>query len=623
MNLLKILTTAVAASVIFSCSSPLTTGVKPSGNHDSMAKTITWDLPNGASYVGYGSDSLTGVVTSPDVLSAKSFFSNDTPPVVASNGELEYPQTVQSISYIETSQDLTKTLNWGANLHIGVSGVDIFSASYSSQFSHIISNNSVTFLVYNHTYMGYYQTYNEALTDTALTSLQSDPALFIQHYGDTYVKRAYVGADLGYICTYTFSQDETTNIKSLTTTLKADISNAFGITGGTNLDSTQKSLIAKTSLQITAFTNVANFTPNAIATKDQAQAVWNAEIQRFSSYISANASQLPVLKKIYYTYDNIFSAPPVAYLSYLANAANFYAWKSQWQTLKAKLQAIANSQIISADLVSKTNAAMADADNQVAKLDSKNPTSRAPSATEFSTVLAQWTQEYNTWLASHLDIPLVLVLYRDTSFKGDHILMVQDEANLSLRDFNDTASSAVVYKGPNYAEYKITHNNQEPSVTLYANPNSLGNAAKLTAGSYFNLDYFGVHDNITRIAFNDGSSTTVASPSGSSSDTEYATINTVVEMYIHQDFGGNKQVYVATGNLSASNVDCKTDGAMFVNDEYTSIIIKNGSNGTGTQKVAFGKDKFPNIGTTQTFGVGSVSNLWAFNDMVSSIKFDI
>lgn len=227
--------------------------------------------------------------------------------------------------------------------------------------------------------------------------------------------------------------------------------------------------------------------------------------------------------------------------------------------------------------------------------------------------------------ASYASMPLVLVLFQDTQYNNNHITVLENEANLTTRNFNDIVSSAIVYRGPTYSAWKLDHNNQEPTVTIYNNLDHSGGAVKLQVGCYPNFISLGMNDNISTTAFNDVNYFSPSVPA-IDSDSTYSTVKTVVEVYTDGYYNGVGQVYVDKNDGSGSNVDCNTSFAMLNNDMISSVIIKNGPNGTGTQTVVFGKDSFPTIGSNIALPVGNYPALWlaqySFNDTLSSLRFD-
>lgn len=83
------------------------------------------------------------------------------------------------------------------------------------------------------------------------------------------------------------------------------------------------------------------------------------------------------------------------------------------------------------------------------------------------------------------DIPLIVILYEKKNFQGRKRFLVQDEPSLSIRSFDNKASSLLVLKGPTYDNHLA--NNNEPKVSLYLNAGHGGDALTLPVGSYAHI----------------------------------------------------------------------------------------------------------------------------------------
>jgi len=138
-------------------------------------------------------------------------------------------------------------------------------------------------------------------------------------------------------------------------------------------------------------------------------------------------------------------------------------------------------------------------------------------------------------IQSNSYIPIVLVLYEHNAYGGIRRYYIDAETDLYYNDYNfsDKATSAIVYKGPDYDAYKA-ETGTEPTVTLYSDANYGGSSMTLRVGKYTNFSVFGLNDVVSSINFLQEPNSLAPN---SQPDNTFSNIHTVIKLF--QDSGWN------------------------------------------------------------------------------------
>lgn len=243
--------------------------------------------------------------------------------------------------------------------------------------------------------------------------------------------------------------------------------------------------------------------------------------------------------------------------------------------------------------------------------DKSSPTSPVEASKPLSQTMSK-PQTYNY-------IPLVVVLYQEINYNGPKRYFVEENGDLTSNNFNDLASSVIVYAGPDYDSYKADNGGQEPTVTLYQDASYYGPKIVLKVGKYSSLVGYNLNDKISSVRF-------LADPNPQTPDSNpestFSNIHTVLKLFQHINYGGWYVVILGTTNTEHKNLNdfVTVFGGSGMNDFASSYIALPGPNATVNRGVRLWSNAYYNGYSFDVYGDRYDSgNLPAYlNDVFSS-----
>lgn len=212
-----------------------------------------------------------------------------------------------------------------------------------------------------------------------------------------------------------------------------------------------------------------------------------------------------------------------------------------------------------------------------------------------------------------VNIPLVVVLWQNTNGQGARRTIIWDTPDLRDQNFNDKASSIGVHPGPDYDQWKVDHNGQEPTASLYEDIGFAGAVLTLTTGWYPDIHVrFAFGDKISSVRV-PGEGADAAERTNTGAD-RIDSIPVVVEVFTDRLQGGKTAVIV-------ENVD---NIITYLGEEFNDAIssLRTSETSGGQNALATVCEHINRGGQRKQVAAGhKYDNLVTngFNDMASSV----
>jgi hypothetical protein len=212
-------------------------------------------------------------------------------------------------------------------------------------------------------------------------------------------------------------------------------------------------------------------------------------------------------------------------------------------------------------------------------------------------------------------IPIVLVLYEHSAYGGIRRYYIEAENDLYYHDFNfsDKATSAIVYKGPDYDAYKA-ETGTEPTVTLYSDGSFGGSKMVLRVGKYTDFSVYGFNDVVSSIQFLQDANPLTPNDQP---DNTFSNIHTVIKLFQDAGQSGYRITVLGTTNLDHKDISDYTP-IFNMNDRFTSFIASRGPNSTSTSGVRFYTGSYTGSNFTVYSGDGYGAFPNTVDDLISS-----